>query len=153
MGTSLDTAYETFYRLNSKVHIISNKEHAGISGLRTLHPIRDIQKLLSLKSLEMPYALCPINNDEHTQADLLSLIVEDRLKFLSFDLQTESAFAGQAVSHLQSLKNLERLKITVKVKDGLILLLNQRLNRECRIRHVDICFDHKNWNDDDNSNE
>ena len=66
-GTFSDPVYEKFYRLNSKVDILSNPGHSDIFGLRSLYPIRNIQKLQSLKSLDMPYALCPINNDEQSQ--------------------------------------------------------------------------------------
>lgn len=69
------------------------------------------------------------------------MIKQDKLKFLSVELQTESSFANQVLQQVKGLKNLERIQFTVKVKDGLVVLLNQSLNRESRIKHVDICFD------------
>ncbi len=70
--------------------------------------------------------------------------MQKRLIFLSFELQTESNFANKVLQQLKSLKNLERIHLTVKVIDGLIILMNQSLNRESRIKHVDICFDVNN---------
>ena len=140
-GTTSGQAYEKIYRLHCPADILSNPFHADAFGLQSSTPVKGVHKLQNLRSLDVPHVLDTGKSDEQTQQDFLSLITQDKLKFLSLELQKESEYATKVLQQLKTLKNLQRIHLTIKAEDALVLLLNQSLTRESQIKHVDVCFD------------
>ena len=78
----------------------------------------------------MPYAFSPINNDQNQAAELVTLIKQDTLTSLSFQLKIQLSIINDVFECFKHLKNLETLTLSVQTKDGFLKILNQNLNRE-----------------------
>ena len=60
----VDYEFDKFYRINEKLDNLEGSMHQDIIGMRSLYAVKNLSKLSKMRSLVMPYAFSPINNDQ-----------------------------------------------------------------------------------------
>lgn len=139
-NASEDCDFDKFYKVNEKINVLEGEFHQDIIGLRSLYAIKNLNSLKKLEMLIMPYAFNPINNEQNQAAQILELLKSDRLKAFSFEVKIENELLVEVFQTLKEMKNLTDLQLNISTKDNFIALLNQSLNRESNIKHININF-------------
>lgn len=135
-----DYEFDKFYKISEKIDNIEGEMHQDIIGLRSLYAIKNIHQLKKMRKLILPYAFSPLSYDQDQQEDILKLIKSDVLRSLSFQVKYESKTLTDTFEQLKYLKNLEDLQLNVQVKDTILKIINKSLNREVKIKNLDIVF-------------
>lgn len=128
--------------MREKVERIDGDSHSDIVGISSLYSINNISSLKNLKQLQMPYAFNPINNEDDAARDVLTLIKKDQLNSLSIEVKVQNEIIEEVFKSLSCLKTLEELQMSVTTSKSFIEFLNKGLNRDSKIKHLDINFVH-----------